>query len=137
MKHADASRQNLLLDSLGHVKKQVPAVEAMLNTVGKLWQAGVDIDWDAFYGDEVRHTVPLPTYPFERQRYWVEPPPLKKHEAGIQYSVVGIQPEEAMLPNTEYQIPNTEIMNRRNRIRETLNETLAELSGDRDWFGRV
>ncbi len=35
--------------------------------------AGIDVDWTGFYQYEQRYRVPLPTYPFERQRYWIEP----------------------------------------------------------------
>jgi acyl transferase domain-containing protein len=45
----------------------------LLETVGQLWLAGAEIDWDGFYQDEKRCRVPLPTYPFERRRYWVNP----------------------------------------------------------------
>jgi non-ribosomal peptide synthase protein (TIGR01720 family) len=45
----------------------------MLKTLGRLWIAGVDMDWATYYSNEQRRRVPLPTYPFERQRYWVEP----------------------------------------------------------------
>ncbi|PPS41251.1 type I polyketide synthase [Chroococcidiopsis sp. TS-821] len=48
--------------------------EFLLQTVGKLWLEGVAIDWASFYARQQRHRVPLPTYPFERQRYWIEPP---------------------------------------------------------------
>jgi acyl transferase domain-containing protein/acyl carrier protein len=41
--------------------------------VGKLWLAGVDVDWPVFYTGESRRRIPLPSYPFERQRYWVDP----------------------------------------------------------------
>src|SRR5207245_3617100 len=30
------------------------------------------VDWKGYYQGEQRHRVVLPTYPFERQRYWVE-----------------------------------------------------------------
>jgi acyl transferase domain-containing protein/thioesterase domain-containing protein len=43
--------------------------EALAN----LWLRGIDIDWHGFYKHEKRRRVPLPTYPFERQRYWIEP----------------------------------------------------------------
>ncbi len=46
---------------------------ALLDTLGKLWQAGVTVDWAGLYQGERRRRVPLPTYPFERQRYWIEP----------------------------------------------------------------
>ena len=34
---------------------------------------GVEIDWKALAGPEPRHRIPLPTYPFERKRHWIEP----------------------------------------------------------------
>ncbi|HET8839891.1 MAG TPA: beta-ketoacyl synthase N-terminal-like domain-containing protein, partial [Ktedonobacteraceae bacterium] len=46
---------------------------ALLTTLGKLWLAGVSIDWQGFYARQQRRRLPLPTYPFERQRYWIEP----------------------------------------------------------------
>ena len=46
---------------------------AVLTALGKLWLAGVEIDWKGFRAGENRGRVPLPTYPFERQRYFVEP----------------------------------------------------------------
>src|SRR5262249_38747109 len=36
------------------------------------WMAGVEIDWGKYYEGEKRKRVALPTYPFERQRYWIE-----------------------------------------------------------------
>ena len=41
-------------------------------TAGTLWSRGVAVDWNAFYENEPRRRVSLPTYPFERKRYWVE-----------------------------------------------------------------
>lgn len=45
---------------------------AMLNALGNIWQAGIDPDWPGFYGQERRYRLHLPTYPFERKRYWLE-----------------------------------------------------------------
>ncbi|MCU0287589.1 MAG: condensation domain-containing protein, partial [Acidobacteria bacterium] len=45
----------------------------MLDKLGRLWLYGVNIDWPVFhsdYPDHKRCRVPLPGYPFERQRYW-------------------------------------------------------------------
>ncbi len=44
----------------------------LLNNLGELWVAGIDINWDSFQGDRARHKTPLPTYPFQRKRYWIE-----------------------------------------------------------------
>jgi acyl transferase domain-containing protein/thioesterase domain-containing protein len=48
-------------------------VEVLLRSLGQVWCAGQKVDWKAFHGSEVRRRVQLPSYPFERQRYWIEP----------------------------------------------------------------
>ncbi len=45
----------------------------ILRALGQLWLAGAEVDWAGVQAREPRRRVPLPTYPFERQRYWVEP----------------------------------------------------------------
>ncbi len=42
----------------------------LLTTLGKLWLAGAKVDWENVKCEE-RRRLPLPTYPFERQRYWI------------------------------------------------------------------
>jgi len=44
----------------------------MLTSLGTLYELGVNIDWAGFDRDYARRRVALPTYPFQRQRYWVE-----------------------------------------------------------------
>ncbi len=46
---------------------------SVLNALGQLWLAGVELDWTSFHAQERRQRLPLPTYPFERKRYWIEP----------------------------------------------------------------
>jgi len=48
-------------------------VAFVMHTLGQLWLAGIQVDWSGLYTNEQRHRLPLPTYPFERQRYWIEP----------------------------------------------------------------
>lgn len=69
------------VSSLGHPRKADPALQMMLHAVGQLWQAGVAINWTQFYHREERRRIPLPTYPFERERFWVEPPQPAKQAA--------------------------------------------------------
>ncbi|HSP78622.1 MAG TPA: SDR family NAD(P)-dependent oxidoreductase, partial [Myxococcaceae bacterium] len=45
----------------------------LLGTAGRLWLAGARLDGAKLFGTERRRRVPLPTYPFERERFWVEP----------------------------------------------------------------
>ena len=46
--------------------------DAWLQAVGQVWTAGLDVDFVAL--SPGRRRVLLPTYPFERQRFWVDPP---------------------------------------------------------------
>lgn len=41
---------------------------------GKLWAAGGRLDWSRYFAREQRRRIPLPTYPFQHQRYWIDPP---------------------------------------------------------------
>lgn len=44
----------------------------ILNSLAVLETQGVNIDWNGFDRDYSRRKVQLPTYPFERKRYWIE-----------------------------------------------------------------
>jgi acyl transferase domain-containing protein len=55
---------------------------SLLTAVGKLYGLGVSLDPDALHGPEHRQRVPLPTYPFERKRHWLDPQtPVEAREA--------------------------------------------------------
>src|SRR6185312_15812647 len=71
--HPDKSPDQLVFPSLRHPQDRDSDMTFLLNTCGRLWLAGVQIDWAGFYSGEHRRRLPLPTYPFERQRYWVDP----------------------------------------------------------------
>ncbi|NEP12525.1 MAG: type I polyketide synthase [Symploca sp. SIO2C1] len=52
-----------------------PGVEAwqqMLSSLGQLYLQGAKVDWVAFDRDYLRQKVALPTYPFQRESYWLE-----------------------------------------------------------------
>ncbi|NER28514.1 MAG: type I polyketide synthase [Symploca sp. SIO1C4] len=72
LQHPDASGR-VVLSSVRHPKEQSSDVAFLLNILGQLWLKGIEVDWSGFYAHEQRNRLPLPTYPFERQRYWVEP----------------------------------------------------------------
>jgi acyl transferase domain-containing protein len=46
--------------------------QSRLTAVGQLWLAGKDIAWGALYSGERRARTALPTYPFERKRFWAD-----------------------------------------------------------------
>jgi len=71
-RHPDRERHQTVLDSAAHTRADHAH---LMSTLGRLWLAGVAVDWPAVYAHERRRRVPLPTYPFESQRYWVERAP--------------------------------------------------------------
>jgi len=73
------SRDIRALPSLGHSAEPDSSGRAagVFRTLGELWLAGAKIDWEAFHREERRQKTPLPTYPFERKRYWIDLPSQK------------------------------------------------------------
>jgi acyl transferase domain-containing protein/acyl carrier protein len=68
-----AGSTGLALASLPHVRQQEADEDFLLQTAARLWASGVGLDWTR--ERRGRRRVPLPTYPFERERFWVEPVP--------------------------------------------------------------
>ena len=46
--------------------------QVILNSLSILYVQGVDINWTNFHRGFTYQRIPLPTYPFERHRYWLE-----------------------------------------------------------------
>ena len=53
--------------------------ECILDAVGRLWINGATPNWTALHGAP-RTRVPLPSYPFERKRHWIDAPPRASSE---------------------------------------------------------
>lgn len=90
---------------------------SVMDAIGRLWLAGVEIDWSRLHEDG-RLRVSLPTYPFERQRYWLEPVKTVAPAASTQ-SVV-----EVATNNNENKPPAD-----KQAIWSTLKSAIAELTG--------
>src|SRR5262249_23547248 len=74
--HQQPSKPAAVLHSLGRFGEGAPDLEVLLKNCGQLWVLGGRVDAARFYAGQGRRRVILPTYPFERQRYWIEPDPL-------------------------------------------------------------
>ncbi|HEX7183846.1 MAG TPA: amino acid adenylation domain-containing protein, partial [Thermoanaerobaculia bacterium] len=73
LQHPAAGAGRIALPSLPHAHERQEDQAFLLGTLGRLWLAGIKIDWTGFQAGERRRRVQLPTYPFERRRFWVEP----------------------------------------------------------------
>ncbi len=71
--HPSKRPDQIVIPSLPDAARVIADEESVLNALGKLWIAGIQPDWAGFHQHERLQRVPLPTYPFERKRYWVEP----------------------------------------------------------------
>ncbi len=57
--------------------------QQMLESVGSMFVRGVEVDWQRFEQDYKRQRVWLPTYPFQRKRYWIAEGGGRRAESGI------------------------------------------------------
>jgi acyl transferase domain-containing protein/acyl carrier protein len=63
----------LVVSSLSHPTSGASSSRTLLEATGRLWQTGVPVRLEELHGDGPRRRVPLPSYPFERQLYDVQP----------------------------------------------------------------
>ncbi|WP_223635451.1 type I polyketide synthase [Corallococcus sp. EGB] len=103
--------------SLPHPEEKTPDALVARAALGRLWMAGVDVDWAAVHAGAPRQRVSLPTYPFERKRYWVSPDGPRTHAAAHapEEARASEAPEAAPDPGhtrpalrTEFVAPSTE-----------------------------
>ena len=64
---------NQVLSSLRHPEETIEDDRHMLEVLGRIWALGGNFDWGQIWGEARRNRVPLPTYAFQRSRYYIEP----------------------------------------------------------------
>jgi amino acid adenylation domain-containing protein len=122
--------------SMRHRSDATPDEVVFQGALGQLWTAGVDVDFALLNADEERQRVPLPTYPFERTRYWVEAPQesvagsehLASPEVLVQQGIalpVGEAQQGAASSSTA---PSAETT-RKERILSSLRSTIEDFTG--------
>ena len=62
-----------VMSVLRHPEENIEDDRYFLGIIARLWAVGYDADWQQVWGDAKRHRVPLPTYAFQRTRYFIEP----------------------------------------------------------------
>lgn len=126
--HPGRTEEHAIVASLPTTRE--PEQAAVLGALGRLWLSGVRPDWEKFHAPAVRRRVPLPTYPFERKRHWIEP-----QRTGFAASLpvaaapapVTSAPEVTPVPPAEMTAPT--VPPRRERLLAELTSILEELSG--------
>ncbi|HZO72942.1 MAG TPA: beta-ketoacyl synthase N-terminal-like domain-containing protein [Ktedonobacteraceae bacterium] len=81
----DVNQRQRVVSSLRHPQDRMQDTIFLLHALGNLWLQGVDIDWQGFHAHDHPQRIVLPTYPFERQRYWLDSrtqaDQVKKHQS--------------------------------------------------------
>jgi acyl transferase domain-containing protein len=72
--HPDRPPDQAVISSMPQHEENASDLEVLLTALGRLWLAGAKVDWTGFWGHEKRRRIPLPTYAFDRKRFWVDPP---------------------------------------------------------------
>lgn len=87
----------------------VPTYSGMMAELAKYWVQWGKIDWFAFYrsGKEKRQRILLPTYPFERQSYWIEPANVTAHREGAAETTLKKMPRPQL--DSVYTAPRDEV----------------------------
>ncbi|MEO3854100.1 SDR family NAD(P)-dependent oxidoreductase [Acrocarpospora sp. B8E8] len=81
--HRDCPRERwpLIIPTRPAAADPRPAATVLAEAVGRLWLAGAAIDWPGYQQDRPVTKIGLPTYPFQRERYWIDPPAGRPAEA--------------------------------------------------------
>lgn len=74
-RHPDHCATHRVCTSLRHPQETGSDLSFLLKALGQLWLTGVEVDWSRVYGDHPGQRIPLPTYPFQRQHFWIPPSP--------------------------------------------------------------
>ncbi len=60
--------------ALGTLRRDEDGSGCFAASLARAYCAGAEVDWEAFFAGTQARAVGLPTYPFQRERYWLEHP---------------------------------------------------------------
>ncbi|MBV9790074.1 MAG: SDR family NAD(P)-dependent oxidoreductase [Chloroflexi bacterium] len=95
----DRERRAKVCATLPAANERQDGLAMLLAALGRLWMLDVPIDWSGFYTHEERQRIALPTYPFEHQRFWIEPG--KRQATTSQPQTIEVLADLALLTRNE------------------------------------
>ncbi|MCP4149154.1 MAG: acyltransferase domain-containing protein, partial [bacterium] len=73
----DVTRGDQVVNTMRHPREDLSDTAYIHREIGRMWLFGKEINWQTFRGREEKRRIPLPTYPFEKQRYWIDKTAIK------------------------------------------------------------
>ncbi len=70
--HEAYNAAHLVVNFIRHIKDKKSDEEYTAERLAEMWANGVNINWEKYYQPTGSQKISLPTYPFERKRYWPE-----------------------------------------------------------------
>jgi len=127
----DKTQKQVILSTLGHAENSGSDYDVLLTALGRLWTTGVTINWESFHADERRYRTHLPTYPFERKKFWINPTPATPTSAPINSSFPALPTAETAPSPSMNAIPTPvqPVASRIPALLGRLKGVLSELSG--------
>ena len=127
-RHESRAKGRHLVASLGDDSKC--EILEVARALGELWAGGVSVDWSLLRDGETRRRLVLPSRPFQRKRFWIDPPPAGRRAAPVVLRPASPptveRPPLAPPPPSDIAVTPT---SRRPRLVKELLELLEELSG--------
>ena len=132
-----------IVSSLGDTSSGENSFVDLLNAAGTLWSVGLQPEWEALHTGDRRQRVSLPTYPFERKRFWIEAPATQARTSSESTQPItqtkrddnSMQETAQVTHNSNSRTPEAQpasaqpASDRLARISSTLSEIFADLSG--------
>ncbi|TYC16099.1 type I polyketide synthase [Actinomadura syzygii] len=103
------------------LRRDRPEAQELLTALGNVHAHGLDVDWDAVFAGRAARTVELPTYAFQRERFW-----LLDTAASDDPSALGLGPAEHPLLGAVVPIPGSDGVMLTGRLSADAQPWLAE-----------
>jgi len=62
-----------VVPTMSHPRRRVSEAQMLQRALAKAWVSGAEVDWASWHADYPCRRISLPTYWFERERYWIDP----------------------------------------------------------------
>ena len=124
--HPDRNLETPIFASLKHPKETINDQAFLLKNIGRLWLSGLTINWKSFNQYYPLSRISLPTYPFAKQRHWIEAKQLPGTQETLSYENQNIvKPPMTHFINQK----NEPQMERKDLLSEKIKNIFHDLSG--------